>query len=136
MNFKEDTTIKYSFINNLPETGCTDEFQISINLNTNPGIESIIGNFYRFVLRLGANKEVVDQFISFPDHENEEYDDEEKNNSTTLTELLTSKSKETIEKNIKDEEKKSLFIEKLSQDAPFLENVFKIYLSSLLEDSE
>jgi hypothetical protein len=124
-----------------PEIGAKDETKVSLDLVSHPGLENIIGNFYYFLLKLGVDKELASSYINLNtelsdddfDDEEEEYEPEESYLDKKIK-IKPDPIKIQIKSDIKNLKKKEDFLSKLNSNEKFLEQVFEIFLSSMLRE--
>lgn len=130
----ENARIEYKLEINIPELGSKDELNVAIDLDSRPGLSSIIGNFYRFLIRIGIDQDILDAYIDIPDDDDLDEDDDidwENAASSVISDI-----EETILNNSTDEKKKEDFVKKIQENPDFLEEVFRTFLSSLMQDDE
>lgn len=128
----ENAKIEYRLEINLPELGSKDTLNVVIDLDSKPGLSSIIGNFYRFLTRVGIDPDIVDEYVEIPDDtysEEEEEIDWEHTKSSVVSEI-----EKSIIRNSTDEKKKEDFAKKMKESPEFFEEVFRTFLSSLTQD--
>lgn len=123
--------IEYKLSMDFPNIGGSDTISTTLDLNSSPGIESIIFSFYRFLLTIGIDKKNIEKFISLSKL-NDSIDEDENNNGDEDLYFLD----DIFEKNISDDLKKKSFLEKLQESPEFLQTVFKTFVSSLLDEDE
>jgi len=123
-----------------PEIGSKDETKVSLDLVSHPGLENIIGNFYYFLLKLGVDKELASSYINLNTElsdddfdEEEEYEPEESYLDKKIK-IKPDPIKIQIKSDIKNLKKKEDFLSKLNSNEKFLEQVFEIFLSSMLRE--
>lgn len=125
--------LEYALNIDYPETGSKDKMSISVDLTTHPGVDNIIDNFYRFLLRIGIEPEILDEYISFPDEDEEDDEENHKPNVVDSDKILEG-MKTNILNNASDEEKRISFLDKMKEDESFLKEVFKLYLGYIFDD--
>jgi len=128
----ENAKIEYKLEIHLPEFGSKDIMNVIIDLDSKPGLPSIIGNFYRFLARIGVDQETLDEYIEIPDESDFEESDEidwDHAKSSVVSEI-----EKTIINNSTDEKKKEEFLKKIQENSEFTEEVFRIFLSHLVDE--
>lgn len=129
--------LEYTLKASIPELGSDDNLTITVNLDSNPGIESIVGNFYRFLLRIGVEEDVIREYIYLPELDEEDLDEDEKEESFNWERAkssIVSEVEKSILQNSSDEKKKEEFLKRIKENPEFSEEVFKTFLSSILKD--
>lgn len=130
----ENSKIEYKLQINLPELGSQDSFNIVIDLDSKPGLSSVIGNFYRFLMRIGVDKELLDDYIIIPEEGYSTSGEDEVDWNDATSQILTEIEKSILE-NSSDEKKKEEFLKRIQENPDFLEEVFRIFLNSIMEDN-
>jgi len=130
----ETSKIEYKLQINLPELGSQDSFNIVIDLDSKPGLSSIIGNFYRFLIRIGVERELLDDYIIIPE-EGPLEEDEDIDWDEAISGVVSDIEKSILE-NSSDEKKKEEFMKRMLESPEFSEEVFKTFLSSIMKDED
>lgn len=142
---KDSTSqIEFSFKETFHKIGTIDNTSIIINLDTNPNIGNIIGNFYYFLVKIGVKKELLNNFIKVKSRESDEdldesdidFDDytdddfmEEELEDNSYEDFLKDFSKDNnIDLSEKNLEK---FLQQMQDNKNFLKQVFEIFIESI-----
>lgn len=152
--------IEYNLITNIEDYDSEEVTNISLDLSEDVSVTNIIGNFQRFLLKIGIPYFVIREFINFPDeatleflnHKMKEYfetNEEDFDEDEEITELkkeiqedlekeMRMKNKErvqkgTVEELLSDPNAKKKFIEQLSNE-DFVDKLFEIFLQEMVEE--
>lgn len=133
----ENVTMEYVLKIGFPELGSEDVMTVSVDLDSKPGLDSIIGNFYRFLSRIGIDPDIIDNYIQIPGEEDYDYDyEEDSQHWEDAAEKIVTDIENSILENSTDENKKKEFMHKMKESPEFAEEVFRVFLSSILKDEE
>jgi len=127
-----EAKIEYRLEVDVPELNSKDILRVEIDLNSQPGLLEIVGNFYRFLTRIGISPEELDEYISFP----EDIDDSKEEDLKTAKSSIVSEIERSIINNSTDSKKREDFKKKIHDSPEFLEEVFKTFLKSFIEEED
>lgn len=153
--------IEYNLITNIEDYDTEEVTNISLDLTEDASVTNIVGNFQRFLLKIGVPYFIIKEFISFPDENKmeflnqklkeyfetngEDFDEEDELaeleaeiNQELQEELNQKYSKRKVEKGrveelLSDPNAKKKFLEQLSNEE-FVDKLFRIFLEEMMEE--